>query len=401
MRETYCVNFYCRPAAKRKNGKAPVEVSLIVSGQRELWQTPMKCRPEDFKNDTIVQAYCTTIENSLNEIYLNLTIKKEAITAFKIKDIYIHGNADNSYTLATLFDDGLQLKAEENISLGTYRKYELIRDKFFNWTGLSKKQEANKCTAADIKTFMNKAKTLHQPQTVSKEMKNLKYFFNLAFNSGKIKSNPFASIKISAAEEDQCYLEYSEVMQMKKCMITNDRLDKARDIFLFLCFTGLEWADLIHLNKNDVQKNKDGQYYIRKPRIKTGIEYISILYEDAIDLWKMYDGQLPLISPQKFNMYLKELAGIAGIEKKVTSLTARHTYACYLLNYKRLPIETVAKMLGHKTTNQTRRYAKMFGATVFEQNKMAQTPRQPHRTTYLEYLENKRDLDFFSQMLGM
>ena len=401
MRETFCVNFYCRPAAKRKNGKAPVEVSLIVSGQRELWQTPMKCRPEDFKKDTIIQAYCTSIENRLNEIYLNLTMKKEAITAYKIKDIFKHGNADNSYTLATLFDDGLKIKAGESITLGTYKKYELIRDKFFKWTGLNEKQEANKCTATDIIQFRIEAEKQHAPQTVSKELKNLKYFFNLAFNSGKIKSNPFASIKISAAEEDQCYLEYSELKQIRNCIITNDRLDKTRDIFLFLCFTGLEWADLIHLNTKDVQKYKDGQYYISKPRVKTGIKYISILYEDAIDLWEMYDGQLPLISPQKFNMNLKELAGIAGIEKKITSLTARHTYACYLLNYRQLPIETVANMLGHKTTNQTRHYAKMFGATVFEQNKMALTPRQPHRTTYMEYLEDKKALDDFCKFLGI
>ena len=401
MRETFCIRFYCRPAARRKDGRAPVEVSVIVSGERQLWQLPRKCRPEDFENDQDIKDYCKAIEGRLNKIHNYLVYNEEPVTAYRIKDMYFNGNAAKSYTLATLFDDGLKIKAEENHTVGTYNKYKLIREKFFKWTGLSEKQEADKCTATDIIQFRIEAEKQHVPQTVSKEMKNLKYFFNLAFNSGKIRRNPFASIKISAAEKDQSYLEYSEIRQIKNCIITNDRLDKVRDVFLFLCFTGLEWADLIHLNKNDVQKNQDGQYFIRKPRIKTGIEYLSILHEDAVKLWDFYDGQLPLVSPQKFNMYLKELAEIAGIEKKVTSLTARHTYACYLLNYKQVSIETVAKMLGHKTTNQTRRYAKMFGATVFEQNKTAQKPRQPHRTTYMEYLEDKQAMEFFSQMLGV
>ena len=401
MRETFCIRFYCRPAAKRKDGRAPVEVSVIVSGERQLWQLPRKCRPEDFKKDQDIKAYCSAIESKLNKIHTNLVLNDEPITAYRIKDIYFNGNAARTYTLATLFDDGLKIKAAENHTLGTYKKYELIRNKFFMWTGMSEKQEADKCTATDIRTFQNKAERQHAPQTVTKEMKMLKYFFNLAFNSGKIKSNPFASIKISAAEKDQCHLEYSELMKIKNCIITNYRLDKIRDVFLFLCFTGLEWADLTHLNKNDVQKNQDGQYFIRKPRIKTGIEYLSILHEDAVDLWKFYDGQLPLMSAQKFNQYLKELAEVAGIDKKITTLTARHTYACYLLNSKTLPIETVAKMLGHKTTNQTRRYAKLLGATVFEQNKKAQTPRKQHRTTYMEYLEDKKALDDFSKFLGI
>ena len=400
MKRTFCIKFYCRPAAKRVDGRAPVEISLTVNGERKLWQLPIKCRPEDFKKDLNVKAYCTTIENRLNQIYTNLTINDEVITAFKIKDIFENGNNRKSYTLKELFDDGLKIKASEDRTLSTYRKYQLVAERFFPRTGLKPEMEAGRVTVADIMTFKSGGDSEHSPVTVFKELKNLKYFFKIAFESGKIRSNPFATYKIKAVALEKPYLEYSELLQIKAKLVTDDRLDRTKDIFLFLCFSGLEWADLINLKKEDVKKNTIGQYYIKKPRIKTGIEYVSILYEDAVDIWNLYQGKLPLLSPQKFNKNLKDLAVLVGIDKNITSLTARHTYACYLLNEKKLAIDVVSKMLGHTTTMQTKHYAKMFAETVFEANKGKETPK-PHRYSYAEYIEDKKALEAFEKAFGI
>lgn len=396
-KKTFCVRFYCKESKKRKDGTAPIEVSVIVSGMRELWQEPMKCRPEDFDKDLNAKMYCDAIRNQLNEIYTNLTINKETITAFKIKEIYKHGNAAKSYTLATLFKEGLKMKASEDCETGTYNKYKIVSERFFEWTGLNENMEADRVTATDIKNFRIAAEKVHEAPTVVKEMRNLKYFFSLAFNDGKIQSHPFASIKIGSAENDKTYLTYSELLQIKKSRITDNRLDRTRDIFLFMCFTGIEWADLIELKKEDVKQNDKKQWYIQKPRVKTKIEYVSILYEDAVDIWKFYDGELPLISSQKFNANLKDLAKAAGIEKEITSLTARHSFACYLINTLKLKTEIVARMLGHKSLATTRHYAKTFAETVFEENSNAVKPKQPHRYTYMEYLEDKEAMESFEK----
>lgn len=390
MKNTFCIRFYCRNATKRKDGTAPIECSIIINGGRQLFQLPKKSKPELFSKDKDAKIYCQSVENKLNQIYTNLVLNEEVITAFKLKDIYLNGNERKSYTIKDLFDDGLKLKKGENRELSTYRKYELVAERFISRTGLNENAEANNINSEHIITFRSKAEQEHSDVTVFKEMKHLKYFFTLAFNNGKIKKNPFASIKINSASHDKPYLEYEEVQKIKHLKITNDCLDRVRDLFLFLCFTGLEWADLISLKKEDVQKNGLNQLYIRKPRVKTNIEYVSILYEDAIDVWHLYDGDLPIISPQKFNLYLKTIISQAEINKNVTSLTARHTYACYLLNRKMLSIDVVSKMLGHLSTAQTKHYSKMFAQSVFLANQQSPAYAKEHRWTLEEFQEDER-----------
>lgn len=371
MKQTFAIKFYCKESDKRKDGTAPVIVSLSVNGERLQWQLPKKCRPKDFVKDQDIEIYCTSVKAKLNKIYTQLEAEGEAITAFKIKDIYINGlEHRQSYTIKKLFDDGLNLKKIENRDLATYRKYQLVAERFCPRTGLNENMEADKVTLTHIITFEAKARQEHGDVTVMKELRQLKYFFRLAFESGKISKNPFAGYKIKTAEEEQVYLEYDELKKIMDCRITDDRLDKIRDIFLFLCFTGLEWADLVNLKPIDVIINAHGQRYIKKPRVKTGVEYVSILYGNATEIWHLYKGNLPLVSLQKFNLYLKELMEVVGINKEVSSLTARHSYACFLLNTLKLPEEIVSKMLGHTSTKQTRHYAKMFAETVFNANKI-------------------------------
>lgn len=371
MKQTFAIKFYCKESDKRKDGTAPVIVSLSVNGERLQWQLPKKCKPKDFGKDQDIEIYCTSVKAKLNKIYTQLEAEGEAITAFKIKDIYINGlEHRQSYTIKKLFDDGLNLKKIENRDLATYRKYQLVAERFCPRTGLNENMEADKVTLTHIITFEAKARQEHGDVTVMKELRQLKYFFRLAFESGKISKNPFAGYKIKTAEEEQVYLEYDELKKIMDCRITDDRLDKIRDIFLFLCFTGLEWADLVNLKPIDVIINAHGQRYIKKPRVKTGVEYVSILYGNATEIWHLYKGNLPLVSLQKFNLYLKELMEVVGINKEVSSLTARHSYACFLLNTLKLPEEIVSKMLGHTSTKQTRHYAKMFAETVFNANKV-------------------------------
>ena len=369
MKQTFAIKFYCKECNKRKDGTAPVIVSLSVNGERLQWSLPKKCKPKDFEKDQDMQIYCTSVRARLNKIYTKLDAEEEAITAFKIKDIYINGcEHRQSYTIKKLFEDGLNLKKIEDRDLATYRKYQLVADRFCPRTGLSENMEADRVTLIDILTFEAKARQEHSSVTVMKELRQLKYYFRLAFESGKISKNPFAGYKIKTAEEEQVYLEYDELKKIMDCRITDDRLDKIRDIFLFLCFTGLEWADLVNLKPIDVIINAHGQRFIQKPRVKTGVEYVSILYGNAAEIWHLYKGNLPLVSLQKFNLYLKELMEVVGINKEVSSLTARHSYACFLLNTMGLSEEVVSKMLGHTSTKQTRHYAKMSAGTVFNAN---------------------------------
>ena len=219
----------------------------------------------------------------------------------------------------------------------------------------------------------------------------------MAFKAGKIKQNPFLNLKIKKGEEEKAYLTQEEIGRIRKLPIASDRLDRVRDLFLFMCYTGLEWADIVNLKKEDVKENENGQLYITKRRIKTGIEYTTILFEDAVEIWKLYKGELPVISPQKFNKYLKEIVEEARIDKTTTSLTARHSFACYLLNEKKLSTEVVQKMLGHASQKETLHYAKLLDNTVFNAN----ADQQKIPTTKKEFSQDPDDIEAFNKLLGI
>jgi site-specific recombinase XerD len=100
--------------------------------------------------------------------------------------------------------------------------------------------------------------------------------------------------------------------------------------------------------------------------MKTGVPFLSVLLDEAAEIVKRYDYELPILSNQKYNSYLKEIGDLCEISKPMHTHIGRHTAATYLLN-KGIPIETVAKMLGHSNIKQTQHYAKLVDKTIFKE----------------------------------
>ena len=262
MRQTFKIRFYCRACKVRKDGTAPVECSVIVNGQRQFIILPKSCKPKDFPTPDL-DIYCTGVKNKINSIYTRLSIAEEPVSAFIIKDTFLHGTDGTSYTLKRMFDDGLKLKMKQDPEPSTYRKYELCRDYFMDILKLNPNREANTITHNEVLTFKAEVEKKYAPPTVEKILMRTRYFFLLAFNSGKIRTNPFYQIKIVHAEGSITHLLESDLQKIRDAEIDNDRIDKVRDVFLFLCGTGLEWADLRVLEPTDVQ-TRNTLHFIKK-----------------------------------------------------------------------------------------------------------------------------------------
>lgn len=152
------------------------------------------------------------------------------------------------------------------------------------------------------------------------------------------------------------------------------RLEVVRDTFVFCCFTGLAFIDIQTLKRSDISTDAEGNMWIRKKREKTDELSVIPLLEvprKLIEKYKehpkvMLEGVvLPVISNQRNNAYLKEIADLAKINRHLTSHIARHTFATVSLN-NHVPIETISKMLGHADIKTTQIYAKMLESTVYE-----------------------------------
>lgn len=120
---------------------------------------------------------------------------------------------------------------------------------------------------------------------------------------------------------------------------------------------------MAQLEERDFLSTEEGLLYIEKRRKKTGVKFLVVLLPEALAIARKYDFHLPVISNQRYNSYLKEIATLCGIEKNMHSHIGRHTAATFLLN-RGIPMDIVAKVLGHSTTAQTRHYAKLLDETV-------------------------------------
>ena len=150
------------------------------------------------------------------------------------------------------------------------------------------------------------------------------------------------------------------------------RLNQVRDIFVFCCYTGLAYVDVYNLTENHLIE-EGGRVYLQTSRQKTNSPVYVPLLQPALDILAKYENYpgrkiegrlLPVKSNQKMNSYLKEIAGLCGIEKTVTFHVARHTFATTILLANDVPIETVKELLGHKDIQTTQHYAKMIQKKV-------------------------------------
>lgn len=375
------VKFYCLECLRQMDGKAPIQVSISHKG-RAVIHTQERCRPEEFdtllnsKTPNPVKAFCDNIKNRLQQIYSNLLLNNEPISADILKDIYLNGSRTKTFTLEDMFNDGLRVKMKEDVEPTTYRKYEIVRDRFYEISGYRNTTEASRVKHSDILSFQGQMLKDYSETHSKKSMKILKYFFALAVQDGKLQANPFGLLKIGQGtpEKEVKYLTQEEIEKIRNARIVSDRIDKVRDLFLFQCYSGLAFVDMAHLEPSDVQRNNEGQYYIKKNRYKTNVQYTSVLFRDAISIWEFYDGELPIISNQKYNSYLKELDDITGLKRGLTSHMGRHSYACYCINELGIDFPTLAKMLGHTTTQMTEIYGKIFDTTVFQKTKKIKEP---------------------------
>ena len=207
-----------------------------------------------------------------------------------------------------------------------------------------------------------------------------------------LDKNPFANYKSKVKEVERVYLSEEEIQNIIEKDFKTERLSLVRDIFLFSCFTGLAYIDVKNLTKSHISIGIDGEKWIFTHRQKTeSASKIPILPLTQMIIDKYEDNPqsvnqeklLPILSNQKMNAYLKEIATVCNIEKELTFHIARHTFATTVTLTNGVPIESVSKMLGHKNLRTTQHYAKVLDKKVSEDMKILRA-KFPMKTTNSE-----------------
>lgn len=191
--------------------------------------------------------------------------------------------------------------------------------------------------------------------------------------NGWLQKDPFLGFKMPKREVERTALTEKELQEMTSKTFLAERLTLVRDIFLFSCYSGLAYADVKKLRRTDIIIGVDGEKWINSKRQKTDVTARIPLLQPALVILEQYQNHpactiegriLPVLSNQKMNAYLKEIADLCGIAKTLTYHIARHTFATTVTLSNGVPIETVSKMLGHRNLKTTQHYAKILDIKI-------------------------------------
>ena len=258
-------------------------------------------------------------------------------------------------------------KDKNTLTPGTYRRLLSFHRNFNKFGQFSFSDLSNDM----VRNYHNHLLKTMKNSTTSKDHKALNKYIRRAMADGLVKQNPYNSFKIPPSASRRIFLTTEELDRIRTTDFGNKSIDLVRDLFLFMCNTALEYSDLMDLKNKDIVSTENTMFII-KNRQKVNSEVFAIpLLDEAFNIIQKYienqqdkDGFIfPRRSNQKINLYLKTIADLCRIEKKLTSITARHTYATLMLS-KGLPLETISHILGHSTTKTTRVYAKLVTSKI-------------------------------------
>lgn len=218
-------------------------------------------------------------------------------------------------------------------------------------------------------TFLRIDKEMAQ-NSATKHLKLLKKVINLAVANTYMTFNPFMVYKVEREPVEIDFLDADELQRIINFDTPIPRFERARDMFLFGCFTGLSYIDIKTLTPEHFEKDPQGRIWIKKHRVKTGVlARIPLLPMAKLILEKYKGGKqlLPIQDAADVNKYLKDIAILCKIDKRITFHSSRHTFASTVTLANNISLEVVSKMLGHTNTRMTNHYAKLVDRCIGEQ----------------------------------
>lgn len=392
---TFGIQFVIRLPKQQKNDQATVFARISVNGRRCEISLKKKVNPQNWdeakgkargtKDETRkLNEHIERVRTLIADGYHELVQQKKVITVDAVKSLFL-GADDNEITLIKL-GEYHNTEMKDKLADGTMKNYyttqkyiaKFLKEKYHR-SDISL-AELNYKFILDFETFLSK----HQPKDhqkplhnngIMKHIERLCKMVNMAVTMDWIVKDPFAKYKQHFDKVERFYLTKEELSAIENKKFSIERLQTVKDLFLFSCYTGLAYIDTMNLTAGNIVKGIDGNDWLITSRQKTDTDVRIPLLPQAEVLIKKYHNHpkavnygtlFPVISNQKMNAYLKEIADLCNINKAITFHIARHTFATTITLSNGVPIESVSKMLGHTTIRSTQVYAKVVEQKLSE-----------------------------------
>lgn len=367
---------------------------VTIEGERFEFATQRKADPEkwDSKAGRLVKSkkeetrqlnnYLDMLQMKVFEAHRELLTIGEEITARKVRNLLLGIENDDSKTLLDVYREHIEeIKAllGKEYAPGTLKRFKAALSSLEAF--LQHRKETDVLLSdlthkfiTDYEFFLKSVRNVEH-NTAMGIIKKLKKIIRICVANDWMEKDPFMNYRVKIRETNRPFLLQDELEKIIALKFTAERLANVRDIFVFCCFTGLAYADVQKLRRRDIVIGNDGEKWIHTERVKTDTATRVPLLPQAVKIMESYADHpqcvnqgklLPVLSNAKMNEYLKEIADRCEINKKMTFHTARHTFATTVTLTNGVPIETVSKMLGHKTLRTTQQYAKILDQKVSE-----------------------------------
>ena len=397
MNTSVSILFYIKRAKVNNLGVCPIYTRVTVNTKRFEFSTNKSINPDKWSSEgskvkgtseeaRTINSHLDYLKNQILQAEKKLIKKDISVSSENLKN-ELFGLTETKRMLVPIFQDHNNKIKElvgKEYAPGTLERYTTSLKhtiEFMQWKYNISDIDITKIDHAFITDYEFWLRSVRNcaNNTAVKYLKNFNKIIKLCLANDWLDKNPFANYKSKVKEVERVYLTEVEIQSIIEKDFKTERLSLVRDIFLFSCFTGLAYIDVKNLTKSHISYGIDGEKWIFTHRQKTeSASKIPILpvTQMIIDKYENHplchneNKLLPILSNQKMNAYLKEIASVCEIEKELTFHIARHTFATTVTLTNGVPIETVSKMLGHKNLRTTQHYAKVLDRKVSEDMKI-------------------------------
>jgi site-specific recombinase XerD len=387
--------FYLKKPRGYASGDRPIYLRITVDGTVTELSIQQSCDPASWnanayravgKTATIkaLNAYLDTVQAKVYEAKLQLIQNGIPVTAQNIKCLVLGqeiASTERPRMIMELFAYHNQQMAAlvgKEFAEGTMERYDTSLKHtraFLEWKYKVPDLDIRKLDFELITDYEFWLKSVRHcgHNTAMKYLSNFRKIVNRSIQNGWLLRDPFMGFKMAKREVKRQALTQEQLDAISNKNFVSERLSQVRDIFLFCCYTGLAYADIQKLRRSEIVTGIDGEKWIYTKRQKTDSSSHVPILPPAQEIMRRYsdhpqavagDRVLPVLSNQKMNSYLKEIADVCGIPQNLTFHIARHTFATTVTLSNGVPIETVSRMLGHRTLKTTQHYAKILDRKI-------------------------------------
>ena len=388
MRSTFKTLFYINRKKIKSDGNTTILCRITIDGKSTAITTGEECQPSEWntkqglttnrKTNQRINEFRELIEKTYRDI-----LTREGVVSVELIKNRLQGIATNPTTLLAMSKVELQAVKESvgksrakgtylNLSYSDRNLREFVEDKGVQDILISTITED---LIEEYRFFLKKHRL--KSSTINNNLCWLSRLMFRAVSRRIIRCNPFENTKYEKEEQKIRFLQKSDVMKLMTMSMNDKEAELARQMFIFSCFTGLAIADMENLEYSHIQTAADGQRYIRKERQKTKVEFVVPLHPIAEAIishcWKEQERSeehltvkekgdslvfQPHCSRSVMGKNLSIVGKACGIRQRLSYHVARHTFGTMSLSAG-IPIESIAKMMGHASISSTQIYAQV------------------------------------------